>query len=81
MFDGVAFKSRGGVTSFGPPMGLCMFAQPESRKNSVIRDKKVQKKSDFLFSIVFMSYKRFLLFDEDLYSKLKIIALNQNLYN
>jgi len=38
----------------------------------------VQKKSDFLFSIVFMSYKRFLLFDEDLYSKLKIIALNQN---
>jgi len=55
-----------------------MFAQPKNNKVKLSNDKKEQKKSDFLFNMVFMSYKRFLLFDEDCYSKLKIIDLIQN---
>jgi len=57
-----------------------MFAQPKNNKVKLSNDKKEQKKSDFLFNMVFMSYKRFLLFDEDCYSKLKIIDLIQNKY-
>jgi len=57
-----------------------MFAQPKRKKNKIISDKKEHRNSGFLFNIVFMGYKRFLLFDEDYYSKLKIIDLLQNCY-